>query len=232
MTVVWPHFQKLIFGLGGLVDATGYLGTLLRRLHPAYAGPLVYTISFICRSGPRRLAGAKSSTASWLKAPADFLRPTCRSEYAAVLCGHLALYVRALYYHDVWPAWRMLAMYHTAKPENRKLVAGLLLSAALTSFLTGITEPIEFSFLFVAPACYTSFTPSMVTAFMMSHILHITIGQTFRVGYRFPPSVSYREAKTNWMYVPMVGIPWFFLYYFTFRYLINRFNWLTLVVKT
>lgn len=75
-----------------------------------------------------------------------------------------------------------LAMYHTAKPENRKVVAGLLLSAALTSFLTGITEPVEFSFLFVAPVLYVIHAFFDGLAFMVAHILHITIGQTFSGG--------------------------------------------------
>ncbi len=122
-----------------------------------------------------------------------------------------------------------LAMYHTAKPENRKVVAGLLLSAALTSFLTGITEPVEFSFLFVAPVLYVIHAFFDGLAFMVAHILHITIGQTFSGGLIdfLLFGVLQGEAKTNWMYVPIVGIPWFFLYYFTFRYLINRFGWLT-----
>lgn len=103
------------------------------------------------------------------------------------------------------------------------------MSAALTSFLTGITEPIEFSFLFVAPVLYVIHAFFDGLAFMMAHILHITIGQTFSGGLIdfLLFGVLQGEAKTNWMYVPMVGIPWFFLYYFTFRYLINRFNWLT-----
>lgn len=122
-----------------------------------------------------------------------------------------------------------LAMYHTAKPENRKRVAGLLLSAALTSFLTGITEPIEFSFLFVAPVLYVIHALFDGLAFMIAHILHITIGQTFSGGLIdfILFGVLQGEAKTHWMYVPLVGVPWFLLYYFTFRLLITRFNFKT-----
>ena len=124
-------------------------------------------------------------------------------------------------------------MYHTAKPENRKVVAGLLLSAALTSFLTGITEPVEFSFLFVAPVLYVIHAFFDGLAFMVAHILHITIGQTFSGGLIdfLLFGVLKGESKTNWMYVPIVGIPWFFLYYFTFRYLINRFGWLKMCIR-
>lgn len=76
-----------------------------------------------------------------------------------------------------------LAMYQSARPENRKRVGGLLLSAALTSFLTGITEPIEFSFLFIAPALYVVHALFDGLAFTIAHILHITIGQTFSGGF-------------------------------------------------
>ena len=75
MTVVWPHFQKLIFGLGGLVDATGYLGTLCTASSCVCLVHWVYTISFICRSGRRRWAAVKSSTASWLKVRSGFSLP-------------------------------------------------------------------------------------------------------------------------------------------------------------
>jgi len=105
-------------------------------------------------------------------------------------------------------------------------VAGLLLSAALTSFLTGITEPIEFSFLFVAPMLYVLHAVFDGLAFMIAHILHITIGQTFSGGFIdfILFGVLQGESKTHWMYVPLVGVPWFCLYYFSFRYLIKRFN--------
>ena len=103
-----------------------------------------------------------------------------------------------------------LAMYQSARPENRKRVGGLLLSAALTSFLTGITEPIEFSFLFIAPALYVVHALFDGLAFTIAHILHITIGQTFSGGFIdfMLFGVLQGEAKTHWMYVPLVGVPW------------------------
>ena len=123
-----------------------------------------------------------------------------------------------------------LAMYQTAKPENKKVVGGLLFSAALTSFMTGITEPIEFSFLFVAPALYVLHAFFDGCAFMIAHILQITVGQTFSGGCidLILFGVLQGDAKTNWLYIPMVGIPWFFLYYFSFKYLILKFDFKTL----
>ena len=92
--------------------------------------------------------------------------------------------------------------------------------------LTGITEPIEFSFLFVAPALYVLHAFFDGCAFMLAHIFSITIGQTFSGGcidfILF--GILQGVDKTNWIYVPMIGIPWFFLYYFSFRFLITKFN--------
>lgn len=119
-----------------------------------------------------------------------------------------------------------LAIYHTAKPERKKVVGGLMLSAALTSFLTGITEPLEFSFLFVAPILYVIHAVFDGLAFMLSHIFEITIGQTFSGGLIdfILFGVLQGNAKTNWIIVPIIGVVWFFLYYFTFRILIVKLN--------
>jgi PTS system maltose and glucose-specific IIC component len=118
------------------------------------------------------------------------------------------------------------AIYRTAKPENKKKVAGLMGSAALTSFLTGITEPLEFSFLFIAPPLYVLHAFFDGLAFMVAHILHITIGQTFSGGFIdfILFGVLQGNDKTNWLLVPVVGIVWFFLYYFSFSFFIKKFN--------
>ena len=104
------------------------------------------------------------------------------------------------------------------------------MSAGLTSFLTGITEPIEFSFLFVAPALYVLHAFFDSCAFMICHILQITIGQTFSGGFIDFVLFGILQGvdKTNWIYVPMVGVPWFFLYYLSFKFLILKFNFKTL----
>ena len=123
-----------------------------------------------------------------------------------------------------------LAMYHTAKPEKKKIVGGLLFSSALTSFLTGITEPIEFSFLFVAPMLYVLHAFFDGCAFMIAHILQITVGQTFSGGLidLLLFGILQGADKTNWIYIPMIGVFWFCLYYFSFKYLILKFDFKTL----
>lgn len=122
-----------------------------------------------------------------------------------------------------------LAIYHTAKPKNKKKVLGLMLSAGLTSFLTGITEPIEFSFLFIAPVLYVIHAFYDGIAFMLAHMFEITIGQTFSGGFIdfLLFGVLQGVDKTNWIWVPIIGVPWFFLYYFTFKFVIRKFNFKT-----
>lgn len=230
MTVVWPHFQKLIFGLGGLVDATGYLGTLLYGFILRMLGPFGLHHIFYLPFWTTALGGSEIVNGHLVEGTqriffAQLADPNTQHFYEGTsrfMSGRFITMMFGL-------LGACLAMYHTAKPENKKRVAGLLLSAALTSFLTGITEPIEFSFLFIAPVLYVIHALFDGLAFMLAHMLHITIGQTFSGGFidfvLF--GILQGEAKTNWMFVPLVGVPWFFLYYFTFRYLINRFDFAT-----
>ncbi|AWP35281.1 maltose/glucose-specific PTS transporter subunit IIC [Pantoea vagans] len=230
MTVVWPHFQKLIFGLGGLVDATGYFGTflygfILRMLGPFGLHHIFYLPFWTTALGGTEMVNGQLVEGTQRIFFAQLADPNVQQFYAGTsrfMSGRFITMMFGL-------VGACLAMYHTAKPENRKRVAGLLLSAALTSFLTGITEPIEFSFLFIAPALYVVHAFFDGLAFMIAHILHITIGQTFSGGLIdfMLFGVLQGEAKTHWLYVLMVGIPWFFLYYFTFRVMITRFNFKT-----
>nr|WMW27261.1 PTS system glucoside-specific EIICBA component [Borrelia puertoricensis] len=122
-----------------------------------------------------------------------------------------------------------LALYRLAKPNQKTKVFGLLFSSALTSFLTGITEPLEFSFLFVAPVLYVIHAVFDGFAFMFAHILQITIGQTFSGGFIdfILFGILQGNARTNWVLVPLVGVFWFFLYYFSFAFLISKFNYKT-----
>ncbi len=230
MTLVWPHFQKLIFGMGGLVDATGYFGTFIYGFVLRMLGPFGLHHIFYLPFWTTALGGSEMINGQLVEGTqriffAQLGDPDTQQFYigtARFMSGRFITMMFGL-------IGACLAMYHTAKPENRKRVAGLLISAALTSFLTGITEPIEFSFLFIAPVLYVIHAVFDGLAFMLAHILHITIGQTFSGGFIdfMLFGVLQGEAKTNWLFVPLVGIPWFFLYYFTFRFVITRFNFKT-----
>lgn len=230
MFVLWPHFQKIIFGLGGLVDSTGYVGTLIYGFVLRMLGPFGLHHIFYLPFWTTALGGTAVIDGHLVEGTqriffAQLADPNTEHYYIGIsrfMSGRFITMMFGL-------LGACLAMYHTARPENRKVVGGLLLSAGLTSFMTGITEPIEFSFLFVAPALYVLHAFFDGCAFMLAHILQITVGQTFSGGCidLILFGVLQGDAKTNWLYIPMVGIPWFFLYYFSFKYLILKFDFKT-----
>ncbi|QKS72288.1 PTS transporter subunit EIIC [Paenalkalicoccus suaedae] len=120
-----------------------------------------------------------------------------------------------------------LAIYHCARPENKKLVAGIMGSAALTSFLTGITEPIEFSFLFVAPVLFAIHALFAGLSFMTMHLLGVQIGQTFSGGAIDFFLYGILPGRTDWWLVIPVGLVFAVIYYFGFRFAIKKFNLMT-----
>ncbi|MFC7320239.1 glucose-specific PTS transporter subunit IIBC [Halobacillus campisalis] len=117
-----------------------------------------------------------------------------------------------------------LAIYHTAKPERKKVVGGIMLSAALTSFLTGITEPLEFSFLFVAPVLFGIHAVFAGLSFMTMEILNVKIGQTFSGGLIDFILFGILPNRTEWWWVIIVGLIFSVIYYFGFRWAILKFN--------
>ena len=120
-----------------------------------------------------------------------------------------------------------LAIYHCARPENKKVVAGIMSSAALTSFLTGITEPIEFSFLFVAPLLFAIHTVFAGLSFMTMHLLDVQIGMTFSGGVIDFFLYGILPGRTEWWLVIPVGLVFAVIYYFGFRFAITKFNLMT-----
>lgn len=115
-----------------------------------------------------------------------------------------------------------LAMYHAARPERRRAVAGLLGSMALTSILTGVTEPIEFTFLFLAPALYGVHALLTGAAFVIMNALHVRLGFGFSAGL-FDYVLNFSKATRPLLLLP-VGLSYFILYYGLFRFVIERFN--------
>lgn len=120
-----------------------------------------------------------------------------------------------------------LAIYHEARPEKKVVVGGLMASAALTSFLTGITEPLEFSFLFVAPILFAVHAVFAGLSFMTMHLLDVKIGMTFSGGLIDYILFGLINPQTNaWIVVP-VGLVFAVIYYFGFRFAIRKFNLMT-----
>ncbi|OKL35432.1 maltose/glucose-specific PTS transporter subunit IIC [Domibacillus mangrovi] len=226
--VIWPYFQLFINQLGSLVTSTGTIGTffygfILRMLGPLGLHHIFYLPFWQTALGGTMEIGGKLISGTQNIFFAQLADPQTVQYYEGVsrfMSGRFITMMFGL-------PGAALAIYHCAKPKNKKIVAGILLSAALTSFLTGITEPLEFSFLFVAPVLYFVHALFDGLAFMMSDIFNITIGQTFSGGFIDFVLFGILQGmdKTNWLYVLIVGIPWFFLYYFTFKFLIRKNNY-------
>ena len=225
--VIWPHFQEIIFSISGMFEHTGYIGTLfygffLRMLGPTGLHHIFYLPFWTTPLGGAEMihgqliAGTQKIFFAQLGDPATvkFYEGISRFMSGRFITMMFGLIGAAF------------AMYKTARPENKKIVGGLLLSGALTSFLTGITEPLEFLFLFSAPLLYLLHAFFDGCAFMMAHIFQITIGQTFSGGLIdfILFGILQGNAKTNWIYVPIIGAVWFSLYYFSFKFLIEKFD--------
>lgn len=120
-----------------------------------------------------------------------------------------------------------LAIYHCARPEKKKIVGGIMLSGALTSFLTGITEPLEFSFLFVAPVLFGIHAIFAGLSFMTMHLLNVKIGMTFSGGLIDFLLFGVMPGRTEWFWVIVVGLVFSVIYYFGFRFAIKKFNLMT-----
>lgn len=226
--VIWPFFQLFINQLGSIVTSTGEIGTLFYGFILRMLGPLGLHHIFYLPFWQTALGGTMEISDKLISGTqniffAQLADPSTGQYYEGVsrfMSGRFITMMFGL-------PGAALAIYHCSKKNNRKVVAGILLSAALTSFLTGITEPLEFSFLFVAPLLYVVHAVFDGFAFMMADILNITVGQTFSGGFIdfILFGVLQGVDKTNWPYVLLVGIPWFFLYYFTFKFLIKRKNY-------
>lgn len=230
MFYVWPTVQNLIYSVGDLVRSSGYAGTMLYGvmeralipfgLHHVFYLPFWQTaVGGTAEIGGQLIEGAQNIFFAELgtKGITHF-----SVEATRFMSGKFPLMIFGL-------PGAALAMYHCAKPEKRKAVGGLLLSAALTSMLTGITEPLEFTFLFVAPLLYVIHCIFAGLAYMFMHIFNVGVGMTFSGGFidMFLFGILQGNAKTNWFNIVLVGIVYFIVYYFLFRFLIRKFNYTT-----
>lgn len=227
MFFVWPTVQTGIYALGGLVTGTGYFGTLIfgiiKRalipfgLHHVFYLPFWQTgVGGSMEVAGKMIEGGQNIFFAQLADPSTthFSADACR-----YFSGEFIFMIFGL-------PGAALAMYQTAKPEKKKQAGGLLLSAALACMATGITEPLEFSFLFVAPMLFAVQVILAGAAYMIAHMLNIAVGLTFSGGLLdfFLFGIMQGNAKTSWMRVIPVGIIYFLLYYLIFRFLIVKFN--------
>lgn len=227
MYLIWPTIQLGIMGLGGIVDATGYVGTLFYGFFLRMLGPLGLHHIFYLPFWQTGLGGTLEVSGKVYEGTQNIFFAQLGDPDTTTFFSGTSRFMSGRFITMMFGLLgAALAIYHTARPEKKKVVGGLMLSAALTSFLTGITEPLEFSFLFVAPFLYVIHAAFDGLAFMLAHMFEITIGQTFSGGLIdfILFGILQGEARTHWIYVPIIGVVWFGLYYFTFRFLIRKFN--------
>ena len=230
MFYIWPVVQSGIAALGALVLASGYAGTfiygLLERalipfgLHHVFYMPFWQTaVGGTAIIDGITVTGAQNIFFAELASKATTVFSVSATRFMA---GKFPFMMFGL-------PGAALAMYQCAKPEKKKAAGGLLLSAALTAFLTGITEPLEFTFIFVALPMYAVHCVLAGLSFMLMHILNVGVGMTFSGGLidLVLFGVMQGNDKTHWMWVVVVGAVYFVLYYIIFRFMISKFNYKT-----
>lgn len=227
MYFIWPFIQSFIFSIGDIVNATGYLGTFFFGLILRLLGPLGLHHIFYLPFWQTGLGGSLEIGGDVIQGTQNIFFAQLGDPDTTKFFSGTSRFMSGRFITMMFGlVGAAIAIYRTAKPKNKKLVGGLMFSAALTSFLTGITEPLEFSFLFVAPLLYFVHAVLDGLAFMLAHIFSITIGQTFSGGFidYILFGVLQGQEKTNWLYVIPIGIIWLFLYYFIFSFLIKKLN--------
>lgn len=230
MFFLWPPIQTGITYIGRLVQNSGYIGTWIYGLTERALIPFGLHHVFYLPFWQTNVGGTLEIMGkTWEGAQNIFFAQLSDPsvEHFAVsatrfMSGKFPLMIFGL-------PGAALAMYHCAKKEKRQVAGGLLLSAALTSMLTGITEPIEFTFLFVAPFLYVIHCVFAGLAYMLTHIFNVGVGMTFSGGLidLFLFGILQGNAKTDWINIILIGIGYFVVYYFLFKFLIKKFNYKT-----
>lgn len=228
--LIWPPIQNLLIASGEYISKAGPIGTffygfLMRLCGAIGLHHMIYPMFWYTELGGvemvagQQVAGAQKIFFAQL---ADGAHTGLFTEGTRFFAGRFATMMFGL-------PGAALAMYHCVVKNKRKAFAGLFLGVALTSFITGITEPLEFMFLFVSPLLYVFHAILDGLSFLTADLLNISIGNTFSGGiidftlFGILPG----NAKTNWIYVLFVGAVWFVVYYVSFRFFITKFNIMT-----
>lgn len=231
MYFVWPVVQNGIYALGGLVTGSGYVGTLVFGLIKRALIPFGLHHVFYMPFWQTAVGGTMEIAGNTVQGGQNiFFAELAHSADIAHFSADATRYFSGEFIFMIFGLpGAALAMYRCAKPSKRKAAGGLLLSASLASMLTGITEPLEFSFLFVAPALFAVQVVLAGSAYMIAHMLNIAVGLTFSGGLLdlFFFGILQGNEKTSWLLILPVGIIYFFLYYFIFSFMIRKFNFKT-----
>ncbi|MFS1008634.1 maltose/glucose-specific PTS transporter subunit IIBC [Enterococcus casseliflavus] len=222
--MIWPLFAMIITGIGHLIQQAGPFGPFLfgsgeRLLLPFGLHHILVSMIRFTEAGGSQLIDGQQVFGALNIFYAELQNGLSISPSATAFLsqGKMPTFMFGL------PA-AALAMYHTAKPENRSKIKGLLISGVIATFVTGITEPIEFLFLFISPLLWIFHVIMTGAGFMVMSLLGVTIGNTDGGVLDFLIFGVMQGAYTKWWLVLIVGACWFALYYFVFKTVILRKN--------
>ncbi len=227
MFYVWPVVQSGIALLGNLVNNSGYAGTWIYGIIERALIPFGLHHVFYMPFWQTALGGTAIIDGVTVQGAQNIFFAELASKSTTAFSVSATRFMAGKFPFMIFGLpGAALAMYRCAKPEKRKVAGGLLISAALTSMLTGITEPLEFTFLFVAPLMYAVHCVYAGLSYMLMHIFNVCVGMTFSGGIIDLTlfGILQGNAKTHWIWVVIVGVVYFVLYYFTFYFMITKMN--------
>lgn len=225
MFFIWPVIQSGIALLGNLVIHSGYIGTWIYGVIERALIPFGLHHVFYMPFWQTALGGTAVIDGVTVQGAQNIYFAELASKSTQVFSVSATRFMAGKFPFMIFGLpGAALAMYRCARPEKRKAAGGLLLSAALTAMLTGITEPLEFTFLFVAPLMYAVHCVLAGLSYMLMHILNVGVGMTFSGGIidLVLFGVLQGNQKTHWIWIIGVGIVYFFVYYFVFSWMIRR----------
>ena len=230
MFYVWPVVQGGIAQLSNLVLQSGYAGTWIYGIIERALIPFGLHHVFYMPFWQTELGGAMIIDGNTIQGAQNIFFAELASKSTQQFSVSATRFMAGKFPFMIFglPA-AAFAMYRAAKPEKKKLVGGLLLSAALTSMLTGITEPLEFTFLFVAPVMYAVHCVLAGLSYMLMHIFGVGVGMTFSGGIIDLTlfGVLQGNEKTNWIWVVIIGLVYAVAYYFIFYTMIVKLDYKT-----
>lgn len=227
MFYLWPVVQLGISKLGVLVLNSGYAGTWIYGILERALIPFGLHHVFYMPFWQTELGGSMMIDGNMVAGAQNIFFAELASKSTDVFSVSATRFMAGKFPFMIFglPA-AAFAMYKTARPEKKKVVGSLLLSAALTSMITGITEPLEFTFLFVAPLMYAVHCVLAGLSYMLMHILNVGVGMTFSGGLIDMTlfGVLQGNAKTHWIWIVVVGLIYAVVYYFVFYFMITKMN--------
>lgn len=229
MAFVWPFVQGALGALSLFIKSTGAVGTFVygaaeRMLLPFGLHHFVYLPFFFTNLGGSMTIGGNVVEGAINIYQAQLASATAMFDIDVtrfIMNGKILFAAFGL-------PGAALAMYHTARPENKTKVKALFIAAAIPAFFTGITEPIEFSFMFIAPVLYVIHAGMAGLAYLLTYLLKVNVPGTTAFGGPFLSTIFngiLQSSKgSNWIYIPVLGVIYFIIYYVVFRYLIVKLN--------